>query len=158
MTDEEKNALKQEIIDDLKNESTDITELESTTSLDGLTSLPAMQDSKMVLAPIGALAQPAIDAAATANTAASNASAAAEGANAAKDAANTAASEANAAKEAARTAAENANAAAENADKIVVLSDGVVSECGTHDELMRKNGLYAKLVTLQTEAAQWKIS
>ncbi len=45
----------------------------------------------------------------------------------------------------------------ENADKIVVLSDGVVSECGTHDELMRKNGLYAKLVTLQTEAAQWKI-
>lgn len=46
----------------------------------------------------------------------------------------------------------------ENADKIVVLSDGVVSECGTHDELMRKNGLYANLVTLQTEAAQWKIS
>ena len=46
----------------------------------------------------------------------------------------------------------------ENADKIVVLSDGVVSECGTHDELMKKNGLYAKLVTLQTEAAQWKIT
>ena len=46
----------------------------------------------------------------------------------------------------------------ENADKIVVLSDGVVSECGTHDELMKRNGLYAKLVTLQTEAAQWKIS
>lgn len=46
----------------------------------------------------------------------------------------------------------------ENADKIVVLSDGVVSECGTHDELMKKKGLYAKLVTLQTEAAQWKIS
>ena len=46
----------------------------------------------------------------------------------------------------------------ENADKIVVLSDGVVSECGTHDELMKKNGLYAKLVTLQTETAQWKIT
>lgn len=130
MTDEEKKALKQEIIDDLKNESTDITELESTTSLDGLTSLPAMQDSKMVLAPIGALAQPAIDAAATANTAASNASAAAEGANAAKDAANTAASEANAAKEAAGTAAENANAAAENANKIVggIMPQVVLSE------------------------------
>ena len=130
MTDEEKNALKQEIIDDLKNESTDITELESTTSLDGLTSLPAMQGSKMVLAPIGALAQPAIDAAATANTAARNASAAAEGANDAKDAANTAASEANAAKEAARTAAEDANAAAENADKIVggIMPQVVLSE------------------------------
>ena len=130
MTDEEKKALKQEIIDDLKNESTDITELEYTTSLDGLTSLPAMQGSKMVLAPIGALAQPAIDAAATANTAASNASAAAEGANAAKDAANTAASEANAAKEAASTAAENANAAAENANKIVggIMPQVVLSE------------------------------
>lgn len=46
----------------------------------------------------------------------------------------------------------------ENADKIVVLSDGVVSECGTHAELMKKNGLYAKLVKLQTESAQWKIT
>ncbi len=130
MTDEEKNALKQEIIDDLKNESTDITELESTTSLDGLTSLPAMQGSKMVLAPIGALAKPAIDAAATADGAARNASIAAGGANAAKDAANTAASEANAAKEAARTAAENANAAAENANKIVggIMPQVVLSE------------------------------
>ena len=130
MTDEEKNALKQEIVDDLKNESTDITELESTTSLDGLTSLPAMKGSKMVLAPIGALAQPAIDAAATANTAAGRASAAAEGANAAKDAANTAASEANAAKEAAKTAADNANAAAENANKIVggIMPQVVLSE------------------------------
>lgn len=130
MTDEEKNALKQEIVDDLKNESTDITELESTTSLDGLTSLPAMKGSKMVLAPIGALAQPAIDAAATANTASGNASVAAKGANTAKDAANTAASEANAAKEAAKTAADNANAAAENANKIVggIMPHVVLSE------------------------------
>ncbi len=119
MTDEEKNALKQEIINDLKNESTDITELESTTSLGGLTSLPAMQGSKMVLAPIGALAQPAIDAAATANTAAGNASVAAEGANAAKDAANTAATKANEAKDAANTAAEKANTAADEAQKVI---------------------------------------
>lgn len=116
MTEEEKNALKQEIINDLKNESTDITELESTTSLNGLTSLPAMQGSKMVLAPIGALAQPAIDAAATANTAARNASVAAEDAIAAKNAANTAATNANEAKDAANTAAEKANTATDDAN------------------------------------------
>lgn len=45
----------------------------------------------------------------------------------------------------------------ENADKIVVLDGGVVAESGTHDELMKKNGLYAKLVKLQTESAEWKL-
>lgn len=45
----------------------------------------------------------------------------------------------------------------ENADKIVVLNDGVVEESDTHRELMKKNGLYARLVKLQTESAEWKI-
>ena len=45
----------------------------------------------------------------------------------------------------------------ENADKIVVLNDGVVEESGTHRDLMEKNGLYARLVKLQTESAEWKI-
>lgn len=45
----------------------------------------------------------------------------------------------------------------ENADKIVVLDGGVVAEGGTHDELMKKNGLYARLVKLQTESAEWKL-
>ena len=45
----------------------------------------------------------------------------------------------------------------ENADKIVVLDGGVVAESGTHEELMRKNGLYRRLVELQTAAANWKI-
>ncbi len=45
----------------------------------------------------------------------------------------------------------------ENADKIVVLADGVVAESGTHTELMQKNGLYAKLVNLQTASAEWKL-
>lgn len=45
----------------------------------------------------------------------------------------------------------------ENADKIVVLADGVVAESGTHAELMQKNGLYARLVNLQTASAEWKL-
>lgn len=45
----------------------------------------------------------------------------------------------------------------ENADKIVVLDGGVVAERGTHEELMQKNGLYRKLVELQTAAADWKL-
>ena len=46
----------------------------------------------------------------------------------------------------------------ENADKIIVLDGGVVAESGTHDELMNKNGLYARLVKLQTGSANWKLS
>ena len=46
----------------------------------------------------------------------------------------------------------------EAADQIVVLDHGVVEESGTNDELMQKNGLYRKLVDLQTEAANWKLS
>ncbi len=45
----------------------------------------------------------------------------------------------------------------ENADKIVVLEGGIVAESGTHEELMRKDGLYRKLVDLQTAAADWKL-
>lgn len=46
----------------------------------------------------------------------------------------------------------------ENADKIIVLDGGAVAESGTHDELMNKNGLYARLVKLQTDSANWKLS
>ena len=45
----------------------------------------------------------------------------------------------------------------ENADQIVVLDGGVVAEHGTHSQLMKKNGLYAKLVKLQTASAQWTL-
>lgn len=45
----------------------------------------------------------------------------------------------------------------EKADKIIVLDGGVVAESGTHEELMGKNGLYHKLVELQTAAADWKL-
>ena len=46
----------------------------------------------------------------------------------------------------------------ENADQILVLDGGVVAESGTHAELMQKNGRYARLVKLQTEASEWKLN
>lgn len=46
----------------------------------------------------------------------------------------------------------------EAADQIVVLADGVVAEKGSHETLMKKHGLYRKLVDLQTESANWKLS
>lgn len=46
----------------------------------------------------------------------------------------------------------------ENADRIIVLDGGVVAESGTHEELMRKNGRYARLVKLQTASAEWKLN
>lgn len=42
-------------------------------------------------------------------------------------------------------------------DKIVVLDNGTVSEEGTHQQLMVKDGLYHKLYTLQNEILIWKV-
>ena len=36
-----------------------------------------------------------------------------------------------------------------NADEIVVISNGTIKEQGTHDELLEKDGIYAKLYSLQ---------
>jgi ATP-binding cassette subfamily B protein len=36
-----------------------------------------------------------------------------------------------------------------NADKIAVVSDGKIIECGKHEELVEQNGVYAKLYSLQ---------
>jgi ATP-binding cassette subfamily B protein len=38
------------------------------------------------------------------------------------------------------------------ADRIFVLSDGRVTERGTHDELLALGGTYARLFTLQAES------
>jgi ATP-binding cassette, subfamily B, bacterial len=38
------------------------------------------------------------------------------------------------------------------ADLIVVVDGGKVHECGSHDELMARSGLYAELFALQSSA------
>ncbi len=43
------------------------------------------------------------------------------------------------------------------ADKIIVLDAGKVREQGTHDALMKKNGLYRKLYDLQRESLAWGV-
>lgn len=43
------------------------------------------------------------------------------------------------------------------ADQVVVLADGTVTEEGAPDVLYRKNGLYARMVNLQTESGKWAI-
>ena len=43
------------------------------------------------------------------------------------------------------------------ADKIVVLSDGVVAEQGKPGELYKKNGIYARMVDLQSDSSKWEI-
>ncbi|MBD9088159.1 MAG: ABC transporter ATP-binding protein [Lachnospira sp.] len=43
------------------------------------------------------------------------------------------------------------------ADKIVVLSDGKVAETGTPDELMKKDGIFAHMLKLQTQGQNWNL-
>ena len=41
------------------------------------------------------------------------------------------------------------------ADRIVVLSEGTVAEQGSSDTLLKKNGIYARMVKLQTQSQNW---
>lgn len=43
------------------------------------------------------------------------------------------------------------------ADKIVVLADGTVQEQGNSDTLIKKNGIYARMVRLQTQSQNWSM-
>ena len=43
------------------------------------------------------------------------------------------------------------------ADKVVVLSDGVVSEQGTPKELLDRNGIFAHMANLQSKSGEWSI-
>ena len=44
-----------------------------------------------------------------------------------------------------------------NADRIFVMDDGSCTESGTHTELMKENGLYAKLFDEYTRSIEWKV-
>ncbi len=44
-----------------------------------------------------------------------------------------------------------------NADRIYVLKDGMPVEQGKHDDLLKKNGLYAAMWTEYQKAVQWKV-
>lgn len=43
------------------------------------------------------------------------------------------------------------------ADRIIVLSEGHVEEDGTHEELLKNNGMYTRMWTDYNQAVQWKI-
>ena len=45
----------------------------------------------------------------------------------------------------------------EGADRIVVISDGTVSEQGSPEELMESGGVFARMVGLQREAGDWSL-
>lgn len=46
----------------------------------------------------------------------------------------------------------------ENANKIVVLDKGAVAETGTPEELMKQNGIFARMVKLQREGQDWAMA
>ena len=43
-----------------------------------------------------------------------------------------------------------------NASRLIVIEDGKIAETGTHDELVAKDGIYAKLVKIQTDLNRLK--
>ena len=44
-----------------------------------------------------------------------------------------------------------------NADKILVIESGKIAQQGTHDELMREDGIYRRFVESRREAASWRL-
>ncbi|KLU71477.1 MAG: hypothetical protein RHS_2792 [Robinsoniella sp. RHS] len=45
----------------------------------------------------------------------------------------------------------------QNADNILVMDNGKITECGTHGELLEKQGLYAKMWRDYQKSAKWKV-
>jgi len=45
-----------------------------------------------------------------------------------------------------------------NADQIFVIDNGQISQKGTHEELLKQEGIYKSFVEGRQEAASWKIA
>lgn len=45
----------------------------------------------------------------------------------------------------------------QNADQILVVDDGKIAECGTHNELIQKEGLYQRFTQIREQAEGWRI-
>ena len=45
-----------------------------------------------------------------------------------------------------------------NADQILVIDQGRIAQQGTHEQLMKKDGIYRRFVSERSEAASWKIA
>lgn len=87
LTQEEKNELIQDVVNEITTQSTSIDELQEVSNLNQTTSLPAYKkdSTDLVKVPISLISQPAIDAATLANAAASSANSAAAQATQAKN-------------------------------------------------------------------------
>jgi ATP-binding cassette subfamily B protein len=45
-----------------------------------------------------------------------------------------------------------------NADQILVIDNGRIAQQGTHEQLMKQDGIYRRFVSERSEAASWKIA
>ena len=45
----------------------------------------------------------------------------------------------------------------QNADQILVVDDGRIAECGTHEELIAQDGLYRRYTDIRQKAESWKL-
>ena len=44
-----------------------------------------------------------------------------------------------------------------HADQIIVLDQGKIAQRGTHEELMRKDGIYRRFISGREKAVGWKL-
>lgn len=136
LTEEEKNELVQDVVNQIKTDSQSVDELETVSTLDGVVSLPAMRGETVVSAPVKLLSKPAEDAAATAKASAAVADAATKSAGEAT-------TKAEAAAKTATDAASEATDAAQKTDAAVAKAVQVETEYKA-TALAARNGATAR--------------